>query len=118
MKTVFAALILLGAAAAQASPGGQDLARDQVYWRHDSSALAHRGDYDRGDNDRDERRGADPGRGAGTARSSDPPATSASDPPATSAPEMDPGSAIAAFALLLGGLAVVGGNRSAGKKPA
>ena len=103
MKTVFAALILLGAAAAQASPGGQDLAHDQVYWRHDPAGLAHRGD-----NDRDDRRGADPGRGIAAARSSD--------PPATSAPEMDPGSAIAAFALLLGGLAVVGGNRSAGKK--
>jgi len=107
MKTVFAALILLGAAAAQASPGGQDLARDQVYWRHDPAGLAHRGD-----SDRDDRRGADPGRGvgAGVGRSSD--------PAATSAPEMDPGSAVAAFALLLGGLAVVGGNRSVGKKPA
>jgi hypothetical protein len=29
---------------------------------------------------------------------------------------MDPGTAIAGFALLLGGLAVVNGNRSAGKK--
>jgi hypothetical protein len=103
MKTVFAALILLGAAAAQASPGGQDLARDQVYWRHDPAGLSHRGD-----NDGDDRRGADPGRGISAAPSSD--------PPATSAPEMDPSSAIAAFALLLGGLAVVGGNRSAGKK--
>jgi hypothetical protein len=103
MKTVFAALILLGAVAAQASPGGQDLGHDQVYWRHDPAGLSHRGD-----NDRDDRRGADPGRGVGVAHSSD--------PPATSAPEMDPGSAVAAFALLLGGLAVVGGNRSAGKK--
>jgi len=115
MKTVFAALILLGAAAAQASPGGQDLARDQVYWRHDPAGLAHRGD-----NDRDDRRGADPGRGADSGRGADQGrgigVGHSSDPPATSAPEMDPGSAVAAFALLLGGLAVVGGNRSAGKK--
>jgi hypothetical protein len=113
MKTVFAALILLGAAAAQASPGGQDLARDQVYWRHDPAGLAHRGD-----NDRDDRRGADPGRGVGADPAPGAGVGRSSDPPATSAPEMDPGSAVAAFALLLGGLAVVGGNRSAGKKQA
>jgi hypothetical protein len=91
MKTVLAALILLGSAAAQANPG-QGLAHDQVFWRHAPAST------ERGDNDRGDRRTADPA--------------------ATSAPEMDPGSAIAAFALLLGGLAVVGGNRSSGKKPA
>ena len=95
MKTVFAALILLGSAAAQANPG-QGLAHDQVFWKHAAPTA------ERGDNDRDDRRSADPA------------ATAA--PAATSAPEMDPGSAIAALALLLGGLAIVGGNRSAGKK--
>jgi hypothetical protein len=89
MKTVFAALILLGAAAAaQANPGGQDLARDQVYWRHAPPATAHKGDDDR----------------------------RAADSAATSAPELDPGTAIAGFALLLGGLAIVNGNRSMGRK--
>jgi hypothetical protein len=87
MKTVFAALILLGAAAAQANPGGQDLAHDQVYWRHAPQGAAQRG-------------GANPA------------ATSAA---ATSAPELDPGTAIAGFALLLGGLAIVNGKRSVGK---
>jgi hypothetical protein len=81
MKTVFAALFLLGAAAAQASPEGQGLAHDQVYWRHAHDSAAH-------------------------------PAAAA-----TSAPEIDPRSAIAGFALLLGGLAVVNGKRSAGRTP-